>query len=795
MSLQDKRSEITVHTEEPSILSYDANERKLARRLRIQRRIQARDKQIKDQDEEIEEITPIEKQILDSIEALDKLAAEGDEVVTGIRVANDAKELQRRKEMREKRERLLEVLEEEDKKCTEKYREITEKWPAILASKHPLDIDEELQSQNAKCLEILEKKDALIAELKQELDNADLQYAEDVNKQNEEIDLLIERMENQIRIMSKAYRREVELIESVIEMERKILLESSLEKWNVLFKQLKDDTFNARKKRKEVMREYEEEMQKATIQHQEEFRKQKIMFELEIQNLQQEIQNMKAFCMMNTEKLDYNYAVLKRRDEENTIVKNQQKRKINKLQDVINNLRKTYTALEESTRAEIQKITNQILKSHTAILDLEEKSNHLTVINDKKYMQIWDMNIETANELVDKILTADRIIHEQLLIMDWQPPEVKLLKKEELPSYCGAMCALKAEQEEAKKRKTISKSYKPMTTLEEINLERRLLNHILKLISEHCDYLIEDTLKNLLSDYTEEDKLLIRLDKAFEALKITAEEELQFLLNFFLPYAYCPTCTVKAKSTSSVCGQSAEITESSSSLTTISDVCGSDTLNTKEAKLVAAMEEVLCCEKLHDDGHESDIVMSRSVPSTETPPVNTEVVSTCVSEGIIEVTDNGEPKRSLTCDKGHLLTIETEFVSSALKEFVERYEFVKREVPPDKKVIKEKVTISRNITDDDITDFWERYRNIFPKDKERLWDNLLIGLKKYYEVLKERHQLNAETQSLRKQNAEMRRLLSKYTTQLQMSLNCQHLCQSTHLSINVRSTLSMYHNR
>lgn len=44
MSLQDKRSEITVHTEEPSILSYDANERKLARRLRIQRRIQARDK-------------------------------------------------------------------------------------------------------------------------------------------------------------------------------------------------------------------------------------------------------------------------------------------------------------------------------------------------------------------------------------------------------------------------------------------------------------------------------------------------------------------------------------------------------------------------------------------------------------------------------------------------------------------------------------------------------------------------------------------------------------------------------
>ncbi|XP_043510116.1 dynein regulatory complex protein 1 isoform X2 [Frieseomelitta varia] len=769
MSLHDKHSNISEHPEEPSILSSDANERKLARRLRIQRRVQARDKQIKDPDEKVEEITPIEKQILDSIEALEKLATEGDEVVAGVRVANDAKELQRRKEMQEKREELLKVIEEEGQKSMEKYHEITEKWPDILASKHPLDIHDELEKQNTKCLEILEQKDALIAELKQELDNADLQYTEDVKKQNEDIDLLIERMENQIRTMTKAYRREVELIESVIEMERKMLLESSLEKWNVLFKKLKDDTFKATEERKEVMREYEEEMQKVMIQHQEEFRKQKIMFELEIQNLQQEVQNMKVFCMMNIEKLDYNYAVLKRRDEENTIVKNQQKRKINKLQDVINNLKKTYSDLEESTRMEIQKITNQILKSHRAIQDLEEKSNNLAEINDKKYMQIWDMNIKTANELVDKILTADRIIHEQLLIMEWQPPEKQLLKKEELPSFCGAMCALKTEQEEAKQRKIIAKSYKPATTLEEINLERRLLNHILKLISEHCDYLIEDTLKNLLSDYAEEDKLLIRLDKVFEALKITSEQEIQFLLNFFLTYAYCPTCTTKIVSTPSVCGRSGEITESSSSLTTLLDICGSDTLDAEEAKLVAAMEEALCSEKLHDDGHESDIGTNENVPessSTETPVVNAQV-STCVSKGIIEVTDNGEPKRSLTCNRGHLLTVETEIVSNALKDFVERYEFVKKEASPDKKIIKEKVTISRNITDNDIIDFWERYQNIFSKDKERLWDNLLVGLKKYYEVLKERHQLNAETQSLRKQNAEMRRLLSSCTTQLE----------------------------
>lgn len=130
--------------------------------------------------------------------------------------------------------------------------------------------------------------------------------------------------------MTKAYRHEMELIETVIESERKIMMEISMEKWNVLYKKLQEDTFEEKEKRKEIIKEYEKEMEKVIIEHQEEFRKQKIMYELEIQNLQQEVQNMKALCIMNVEKLDYNFAVLKRRDEENTIVKNQQKRKINK---------------------------------------------------------------------------------------------------------------------------------------------------------------------------------------------------------------------------------------------------------------------------------------------------------------------------------------------------------------------------------------------------------------------------------------------------------------------------------
>lgn len=62
----------------------------------------------------------------------------------------------------------------------------------------------------------------------------------------------------------------------------------------------------------------------------------------------------------------------------------------------------------------------------------------------------------------------------------------------------------------------ICESYKPANTIEEINLERRLLNHIIKHIAECCDYLIEDKLLELLLPYTANDQLVIRLDNVFQ---------------------------------------------------------------------------------------------------------------------------------------------------------------------------------------------------------------------------------------------------------------------------------------
>lgn len=126
-------------------------------------------------------------------------------------------------------------------------------------------------------------------------------------------------------------------------------------------------------------------------------------------------------------------------------------------------------------------------------------------------------------------------------------------------------------------------------------------------------------------------------------------------------------------------------------------------------------------------------------------------------------------RRNVTCKKGHPLEIESVNVTKALREFAEKSRRTDgeqnsslRDKFPHGKV----TSLSRHLTNEDVTLFWKRYRDIFSTTNEKLWDGLLIGLHKYHEILKERHRLNNETKCLKKQNAELKRLLETYVVKV-----------------------------
>lgn len=69
--------------------------------------------------------------------------------------------------------------------------------------------------------------------------------------------------------------------------------------------------------------------------------------------------------------------------------------------------------------------------------------------------------------------------------------------------------------------------------MEDINLERRLLNHIMEHISEKSNYLIDDNIQKLLLPYTTENNIIIRLDNVFQVRKMIVSF---FFLFFFFKF-------------------------------------------------------------------------------------------------------------------------------------------------------------------------------------------------------------------------------------------------------------------
>merc|ERR550519_2839838 len=103
--------------------------------------------------------------------------------------------------------------------------------------------------------------------------------------------------------------------------------------------------------------DFENQLQQLRVQDAEEYNMVKIKLEKDVQTLEQNLQQMKATYQLNQEKLEYNFQVLKKRDEENTISKSQQKRKITRLQDLLNNLRLRIARQEKGYRDENTQLT------------------------------------------------------------------------------------------------------------------------------------------------------------------------------------------------------------------------------------------------------------------------------------------------------------------------------------------------------------------------------------------------------------------------------------------------------
>lgn len=714
--------------EGPSVDSANAEERIAARRIRIQKRLEAARREASGEDaakkkpvDSEKDALKSRKQMEDSRQRLVKLKSDGTELVTNVHVAADARESTRRLEEEEQRRQRNEKLEAEAKSATEKFEEITKKWEYALSKEIPQDLNAMLTEQKGACDSMIDEKNKLIHDFQQELKAKDDQYVKDLKKAAEDVDLMVERMEEQMKQLTKAYREELTQIEKAFVTERGELIDNNRKKWDTSMQQRRDKEVEYMDSRRKRVEDHENQLQTLRVQDAEEYNMVKIKLETDVQILEQQLQQMKATYQLNQEKLEYNFQVLKKRDEENTITKSQQKRKITRLQDVLNNLKQKLAKQEKQYREDNQSLTDDYKRITEQFRELQKKSRHFQTTDQKKFQDVWAMNEEQVRELVHSVLEADRIIHEHQLGLPWEPPNLDFMdtpKTAEQP-YGSKEQKMSATQmaheimsgvgtddgeEDIDKSSVGGKLERQMAGKK---LSAKTIKAVLELICDEAGFLVESKLTKLLAPLEKDEQSLMKLDAIFAALGVDTEDDIYLLSNYFLGH-----------------GEGEQAPEGSERGTK------DDEMTEEKATIEETAGKMDEREKEDEDG---SVVLSVDEKASD---------SSSVKAHLSEMKNLIHPNE----------------VVKALRKFVQDNRQPQKEAK--RQSLKVGAGVGKVTTLDE--SFWQNMASVIDVKKERVWTALLDGFEKYLAVLTERAALIQETDALKQQNAELRMLLHQY---------------------------------
>ncbi|XP_073978512.1 dynein regulatory complex protein 1-like isoform X2 [Rhodnius prolixus] len=494
-----------------------------------------------------------EAHIFDSMERLMTLLQDCNEAVSNVRLATLRSESSRLRKERENRATLIKELEKEEKIASIKYEKINKNWEKLKMLNDPLDIHNATNTQRDKCVALLERKDAVIEKLKKIIKTLDHHFLEDLRKQENEVNILIDRIDDQLRVIGDAYRKELDLIESVNAKEKEDQLVACRERWDMFIamkNQLENDMVAHRYK---LMEEHEEKLDNFILECQESIRKMTVEYFKKIRGLTMQVEEMRGICTLNAQKLKYNYNLLQKREEENRISKKQMLHKLSNLKEQLDKLKTETQKENKRLEAKLSKLKNELKLYAREITIVDKKADSLAHANCKKYFQLWEYNKKVADDLIKKILEVEKLFYEQQLCVPWTEPECQSFSKESLSSYVRAKSNLSLESrpsdpERDKRMELFKQALEEELTPEEAERRKRLMRIIFEKIADTAGFIREDKLETFMAAIPEEDKTLIRIDQVLKALGIENKEDMLVLTRFLMPYLFCKTCDVKVGS-------------------------------------------------------------------------------------------------------------------------------------------------------------------------------------------------------------------------------------------------------
>lgn len=487
-----------------------------------------------------------EKQIAESKEVIEREIRVGTEKVTAIRVAADEREATRRIKDEDDRQMRRQKQLEEAQLSTKRNAAIAMQWAALYDHDIPQDVQQLLDEQKAKCDQIVASKDALINDMQVEIRVKDDETVKALKQQEKDTIQLVKTMGTQFDSLFNESARQLRAVENAFLQERQTLLDKMNMEIDALLDKRRNMEIQFLEERQKRIESDNQQMEQTRIQEAEDYTSLKIKLETEIQGLQQQLEEMRATYMLNSEQLLFNYRVLKQREQETNNTKAMQKKKLTRLQDVQSGLMAKYHKTDREYRQTNMDLTEEYKRVTEQYKDLQAKLKHFEAGDHKKYRDVWELNQNQARQIVEKLLQADKIVHEQQLNLLWKPPQedvfsvekraamdfLRDVESEEVGTAEDAEGNAQGDTEEPGTPQLASQQH-PHPAPHSAGAQRHLVRKVMDLLSAEAAFLVDERTKEAMKSVPEDQRNLMRVDAILKALGIETEEHVERLIQYF----------------------------------------------------------------------------------------------------------------------------------------------------------------------------------------------------------------------------------------------------------------------
>ncbi|XP_039873604.1 dynein regulatory complex protein 1 isoform X2 [Simochromis diagramma] len=485
-----------------------------------------------------EEKTDVKKRIMSLQKRLTTL-------VTNIQTAADAKEMERRSGMEDNCRIREERLKDDAKACQEKVEEIRKGWLIVNQKVVHSELQSVLDSQQQLCAAVIEDKKKLIRELQWERRVKEDQYLKNLRRLDEEIKLMLDRMQQQFQNLSKAYREELTQLQGVYQQEIEVLLAKDKAKLKEHMKEHWDTELESLMERRRMVEESEKTIHDVMLENTTKIKLMQLKENAKSQARLREQQQMKGkSVVLNFKQLEHG-----NKNAAYNAKLGEMKGKILGSSKEVKNLKTKYAKQKDKFMKQRQYLCEVQKRSRQHYERIQKEVRYTTAADARKFEEMWVMMEEEVTQLAEKASAIDSLICKHLGLA-WERPSAAFMESPgprrsqehdtnptSHPLQTRHLSHCSQRMMDASVGPSLERDSEHGTGVEEGELSSEMLMKVMELLCDETGFLVEDKLRKLLAPMEKNEQTTVKLHSLFAVLGLE-EKDLAKLAEFLLMYKH-----------------------------------------------------------------------------------------------------------------------------------------------------------------------------------------------------------------------------------------------------------------